>query len=170
MFLSIFLVLLLLIGLCFLIDDGQKQSITVESIHTAPVISLQERRKSISDIQKEIDLLLSREPILFMNNSSSLDNNLSESNITLKKIVMLLKSVNQEIMIKISTHSDEKGSRSHNRELSQKRADMIAKYIKQQYKAKFISAIGYGEEFPLPKESNNSSNRRVEILLREVSY
>jgi len=119
-------------------------------------------KRTLKEAQKEINLLLLTHPIKFINNGYLL-----EDNKTVNKIVFILNNTIGDMIIKVVSHSDTNGSNSYNRKLTQKRADNIASYIKQRYNPKLINAIGYGEEFPLPKDSNRSNNR-IEIYLKRI--
>lgn len=119
-------------------------------------------RKTLYEAQKEIDSILLQNPIKFVDNGTIL-----ESNKTVDDIVSILKVTVGDIAIRVSSYSDINGSSRFNRQLTQKRADNIASYIKDRYQAKFINSIGYGKEFPLSKEDNRTDNR-VEIYLQRI--
>ncbi len=119
-------------------------------------------KKSVIEAQKEINLILTQQPIKFKNNSFLL-----EDNRTINKIISILNATIGDIAILVVSHSNSNKSRSFNRKLTQKRADIIASYIKEKYHVKFINAIGYGKEFPLSKE-NNSTNNRIKIYLKRI--
>jgi len=126
------------------------------SYETIPV------KKTVPEAEKEINLLLVQKPIKFLNNSFIL-----ESNETMDNIISILDVTIGDVIIKVSSYSDINGSRSFNRKLTQKRADTIASYIKDRYKPRLINSIGYGKEFPLPKDSNRT-NDRIEIHLKRI--
>jgi hypothetical protein len=119
-------------------------------------------KKTITESQKDINKLLLTHPIKFIKKGDIL-----EENQTLIKIVSILNNTIGDMVIRVESYSDSNGSNSFNRKLTQKRADNIASFIQKGYKAKFIDAIGYGEEFPLPKDSNKS-NDRIEIYLKRI--
>ena len=121
-------------------------------------------KKTVSEAQEEINLLLIYHPIKFLDN-----NFLLEDNKTINDIVLVLNQTVGDIAIKVASHSDNNQTASYNRKLTQKRADTIASYIKNRYKTKFITAIGYGKEFPLPKEDNRTTSSRIEIYLRRIN-
>jgi len=96
-----------------------------------------------------------------------------------KKIIdsTLLKLMleNSQIIIEISSHTDNKGREKLNKELSQKRADGVKKYlIKKGIDKKRLYAKGYGEERPIaPNETpdgednpeGREKNRRTEFTI-----
>jgi len=120
-------------------------------------------KKTVSEAQQDINSLLIHHPIKFLDNSFVLDNNK-----TLNDIVSILNQTIGDIAIKVASHSDNNQTASNNRKLTQKRADSVASYIKNRYNTKFITAIGYGKEFPLAKEDNRTDNR-IEIYLRRIN-
>lgn len=92
----------------------------------------------------------------------------SESNGELNRLVALLKEVSS-LKIEISGHTDNVGSESLNKKLSQKRAQAVVDYLTQKGIAKTrLVAKGYGSIKPVA--SNNSSsgrqqNRRTEFKI-----
>ncbi len=67
----------------------------------------------------------------------------------------------------VSGHTDSSGTREHNLDLSQRRADSLVNYLVQNgIDRSLLEAHGYGFDKPLPNTSAASpSNRRVEISL-----
>ena len=168
LFLVILFITISLILLCIWIDknrhlelqnielNGNNNKIVYETI-PIPI------KKTVSEAQQEINSLLIDHPIKFLDNSFVLENNK-----TINDIVSILNKTIGDIAIKVASHSDNNQTASNNRKLTQKRADTIASYIKNRYNTKFITAIGYGKEFPLPKEDNRT-NSRIEIYLRRIN-
>ena len=123
----------------------------------------------VKEAQKRIDILLLKQPIIFPINVSTFEHNHSytkQNQQTLSDVVVLVKSVKSNIFINIESHSDLVGGESANRILSQKRADTVLAFIKKEYPLGTMDAIGYGEEFPLKK--NTTSNRRIKITLQPL--
>ena len=119
---------------------------------------------TLKEAQDKIDTLLLNKPIIFTNNSSSIST--IENNQSLNRVVELLKRVDSNMFVNISSHTSTDGESSKNRILSQRRADTILSFIKKRYHTDAIEAIGYGEEFPLTKEDNGTiASREVEITL-----
>jgi outer membrane protein OmpA-like peptidoglycan-associated protein len=76
---------------------------------------------------------------------------------------------NPERRVQVEGFTDSQGTSDFNQQLSQSRADAVARAIIQRgVSAERVRALGYGEEFPVA--SNNSAgsrqlNRRVEIIV-----
>jgi outer membrane protein OmpA-like peptidoglycan-associated protein len=78
-------------------------------------------------------------------------------------------SQHPERRVQIEGFTDSQGPDEYNRELSQSRADAVARAIIQRgVDAQRIRALGYGEEFPVASNADSGSrqlNRRVEIIV-----
>ncbi len=91
------------------------------------------------------------------------------SNAELDRLVDLLKDVPQ-LKIEISGHTDNTGSAALNETLSQKRAEAVVSYLKNNgINAQRMTAIGYGSSHPI--ESNATAdgrqqNRRTEFEIK----
>ncbi len=118
---------------------------------------------TVKEAQYKIDALLSNNPIVFAGNSSTVST--IENNQSLNRVVELLKRVDSNMFVNISSYTDVQGKNSKNRILSQKQADTVLAFIKKRYPLNAMDAIGYGEEFPLSQEKNETINRRIEITL-----
>ncbi|KPA18039.1 flagellar motor protein MotB [Candidatus Magnetomorum sp. HK-1] len=85
---------------------------------------------------------------------------------SLNKIVAILKK-NPFLNAEIQGHTDNRGGKNYNRNLSEKRAKAVAKYlIKHGIRAARISFVGYGYEIPIATnktEEGRALNRRVQI-------
>jgi outer membrane protein OmpA-like peptidoglycan-associated protein len=90
----------------------------------------------------------------------------SESEETLQKALRTLRTY-PEIDVEISGHTDDVGSNSSNRRLSQLRAEAVKDWlINHGVESNRLSAMGYGEEQPfVPNDSpeNRQKNRRIEF-------
>ena len=95
-----------------------------------------------------------------------------KSNLTSKSIQTLKSAVNalnenSSIMITLSGHADERGTREYNLALGQRRAEAVSDYFVLNGISKDrITVRSYGEERPLASgqdEESYSKNRRVEI-------
>lgn len=88
----------------------------------------------------------------------------------LDRLVKLLK-LYEEWNIEIGGHTDNNGSDSYNKELSQKRAAAVRYYlIEQGIDGSRLSAKGYGEEKPVATndtDKGRAENRRVEFTILE---
>lgn len=93
--------------------------------------------------------------------------------IALNTVVDFLQK-NPDITIELSSHTDERGSATYNRKLSQKRAQSAVDYIiSKGVESERIVAKGYGEDKPLIKnastEEEHQANRRTEIEVTNIS-
>jgi OmpA-OmpF porin, OOP family len=88
--------------------------------------------------------------------------------VELDRLVKLLKD-NPSWSIEIGGHTDDSGSDSYNKTLSQKRASSVRDYlISKGISANRLMAKGYGEEQPIgdnTTESGKAQNRRVEFRI-----
>ncbi len=78
--------------------------------------------------------------------------------------VTLLK--HPDLNLEIAGHTDAKGSQKYNLELSQRRAESVLKYLRQQGVSSPLIAQGYGKSRPLADnhtETGRAKNRRVEL-------
>jgi outer membrane protein OmpA-like peptidoglycan-associated protein len=78
-------------------------------------------------------------------------------------------SENPERSVQVEGFTDSQGTNEYNQQLSQARADAVARAIIQRgVDAQRVRALGYGEEFPKASNSSPGSrqlNRRVEIVV-----
>ncbi len=65
--------------------------------------------------------------------------------------------------IRVISHTTQEGSESSNLELSKERAKILAKIIKDKFKAIEVTFKGVGKEFPYMKQKNNKWDGRYEI-------
>ena len=77
------------------------------------------------------------------------------------------------VKIRIEGHTDERGSASYNRDLSDRRAASVLRYLQERGVASNrMESAGLGEDRPLDPASNAAAwetNRRVEIFIVERS-
>ncbi len=89
---------------------------------------------------------------------------LKESRSDLKRLGRLLKD-NPKIKIEIQGHTDNRGSKSYNKKLSQKRAEAVLKgLLKTGAKRAQLRAVGYGDEKPIASndtDEGRAKNRRT---------
>ena len=73
-------------------------------------------------------------------------------------------------LVEVQGHTDERGSRMYNQDLSQRRAEAVVRFlVKDGIKRKRLEAIGYGEDEPKMQGHNEQSwaaNRRVQFMIR----
>jgi outer membrane protein OmpA-like peptidoglycan-associated protein len=85
----------------------------------------------------------------------------------LNMMITMMKQ-NQSMQVEIGGHTDDVGSDSFNKKLSQQRADAVRVYLTNNGVAgRRIKSIGYGEERPIVSNDDESGgreiNRRVEF-------
>jgi len=83
-------------------------------------------------------------------------------------MMLTMMKQNQSMQVEIGGHTDDVGSDSSNKKLSQQRADAVKAYLTSNgISARRIKSIGYGEERPLVSNDDESGgreiNRRVEF-------
>jgi outer membrane protein OmpA-like peptidoglycan-associated protein len=71
------------------------------------------------------------------------------------------------VRVRIEGHTDDRGDDGYNKELSQRRADQVMRYlVRKGVDASRLEAVGYGEEKPLQSndaEAGRAANRRVDF-------
>ena len=89
----------------------------------------------------------------------------------LNSVAIVVKKYNQT-HIKVSGHTDSKGSRQYNQTLSNQRASSVGTYLRGQgIVANRISTHGYGFSYPVASNytaEGRQQNRRVEIELQPI--
>lgn len=107
------------------------------------------------------------EKIHFRYNSAEI---LDDSFDILHAVAMTMNTTPQLTLIEVQGHTDERGSREYNRELSQRRAEAVVAFlIKDQVEAHRLRAVGYGEDEPKIRKHTEAAwaaNRRVEFIIR----
>lgn len=106
--------------------------------------------------------------IKFANNSDKI---FSSSFPSLNKLAATLRR-NPSMMIKITGHTDNVGSKQYNKRLSEKRAKAIATYLvtKRRIKENRIVTEGFGEDRPIASndsEQGKAKNRRIEVSFKK---
>ena len=85
---------------------------------------------------------------------------------TLKSVVRAMND-NSDMVITVSGHADERGTREYNLALGQRRGDAVKDYLLLNgINDNRVTVKSFGEEYPLVKGSNEASwskNRRAEI-------
>lgn len=94
-----------------------------------------------------------------------------ESMSELKEVYYFLR-MNPKVRIEISGHTDSKGSRAYNLELSEKRAQNVYNFmIKKGIPSRQLTFKGYGFDQPVSKnitEADHAQNRRIEFKILEI--
>ncbi|RUM65574.1 MAG: hypothetical protein DSZ06_04805 [Sulfurospirillum sp.] len=131
-------------------------------------VNTQQQIATIS-CQDMINSALSTDTIHFAFNSSQLANDSYE---ILDKIANAMKECSHQdgLILEIGGHTDSKGRANYNKWLSQKRADVIRKYlINQGVNPNLIKSVGYGESMPIASNKTpegRSQNRRIEFKIK----
>ncbi len=136
------------------IDKAQNENITQ-----------QEEKKSISEIQAELDSIMRNQKVEFKYGTNLLT---YQGQNTVDKVLEFLKEY-PHIKIEIGGHTDSDGKKKSNQILSQKRADFIKSYfIDNDIQSSRLTSIGYGETQNIVTNDsleNKQKNRRVEFKI-----
>ena len=101
------------------------------------------------------------------------DELLPESYIELNRFVEFLKA-NKKIKIELGAHTDNQGGLKPNMELSQKRVDLIANYLKKhKIKSERLVVKAYGPTRPIGfnnSEEGRAMNNRIEFKVLSLDY
>jgi outer membrane protein OmpA-like peptidoglycan-associated protein len=89
----------------------------------------------------------------------------------LNQVALTLKANPQLTRVRVEGHTDERGTEEYNRDLSQRRANSVMRYlIRRGVESKRLEAVGYGEDIPLVEGTGErvwAKNRRVEFTILE---
>jgi len=90
----------------------------------------------------------------------------------LDSVAIVLKKY-EKTMVEITGHTDSTGAASYNQQLSERRADSVARYLRSTgILSARIATQGVGEHYPIASnatESGRSQNRRVELRLVPIT-
>lgn len=99
----------------------------------------------------------------------------NSSTLTLDTTILKIMLLNPDIIVEISSHTDDKGSEEYNQKLSQKRAESVVAYlISKGISRERLKAQGYGESAPVAPNRNKdgsdnpngrAKNRRTEFKI-----
>lgn len=107
--------------------------------------------------------------ITFATNSADIRANFFS---TLNSVAIVLRKYNQTI-IQVDGHTDNTGKPMYNQELSERRADSVARYLTSQgINPNRFSIRGFGDRRPIaPNDTSfgRSQNRRVEITIHQIA-
>ena len=96
----------------------------------------------------------------------------SDSHSLLDEVAQVLRDHPEIRLIEIQGHTDDQGSSGYNKELSQKRADAVRRYLQAEGIApRRLRATGYGEDYPRREGTSaedRAINRRVEFVLLQI--
>ncbi len=131
---------------------------------------------SDSDLENPLELTIEMQPIqkaafLTLNNIFFETNQhiiLEKSTSELDELVLFLMN-NPSLVIQISGHTDNTGSEIYNKQLSLRRANSVAGYLKSKGIAQNrVKEIGYGSQKPVKSndsDQNRRQNRRIEVKI-----
>ena len=118
---------------------------------------------TIDEIQVMINQVLTDNKIAFERKSSIITENSSSA---LTQIAKILKD-NSKIKIEIGGHTDSRGEKALNKQISQERANSVkTALVSLGINENRLTAVGFGEDFPIAKDDANGLsevNRRVEL-------
>ena len=121
---------------------------------------------TINELQIMINQIVSEKKIAFERRSSTITEN---SFSTLTQIAKLLNE-NEKIKIEVAGHTDSRGEKILNQQISQDRANSVRNaLISLGINQDRLTAVGYGEDFPIAKDDENGLseiNRRVEFNIK----
>ena len=134
-----------------------------------PEIQLISRpRNSLVRVRRR-DIMIRRQ-VNFATDSSEI---LPSSSQLLSEVADVIMRHPEITRIEIQGHTDNRGGRAHNQDLSQRRAEAVRDWlVRAGVEAGRLEARGYGQEQPLVPNitaSNRARNRRVQFVIQEQS-
>ena len=140
-----------------------------ENITEAALSPRQEVKKDITLIRAEVGSIGVLENIFFNTGQSNIK---QESLVELDRVYELLK-VHPNLVIRINGHTDNVGDAAFNQQLSEKRAQAVAKYLLNYgLSPERVSAKGFGETQPIASNDfeigGRSLNRRTEVEIVQI--
>jgi len=147
----------------FFLASCSSMNVTEEKVYSGDVKTVKASSTKSSNINYDSMAVFANATVYFEFDKSNLT---SKSIQTLKSAVNALNE-NSSIMITLSGHADERGTREYNLALGQRRAEAVSDYfVLNGISPDRITVKSYGEERPVEfgqDETSYSKNRRVEI-------
>lgn len=108
------------------------------------------------------------EQVQFATNSAKI---LPESDAVLSAVLKILQDLPQIKLLSVEGHTDNKGGKGYNRDLSKRRAAAVVKWLVDKgIDKKRLTSSGFGQEKPIDTnetEAGRANNRRVEFHIRK---
>lgn len=146
-----------------LVNEGLNKENEIKSTNFTQAVV--KKVLSATEIQENINSILVEKKIAFERKSSIIT---EDSKSIIEKIANILNE-NKNFKVEISGHTDSRGEKTLNKQISQDRANSVMDALITLGVAKDrLTAIGYGEEFPIAKDDENGLseiNRRVEFKI-----
>tara|TARA_B100000683_G_scaffold26290_1_gene23849 strand:+ start:1144 stop:1632 length:489 start_codon:yes stop_codon:yes gene_type:complete len=147
----------------FFLASCSSMNVTEEKVYSGDVKTVKASSTKSSNINYDSMAVFANATVYFEFDKSNLT---SKSIQTLKSAVNALNE-NSSIMITLSGHADERGTREYNLALGQRRAEAVSDYfVLNGINQDRITVKSFGEERPVEfgqDEKSYSKNRRVEI-------
>ena len=147
----------------FFLASCSSMNVTEEKVYSGNVKTVKALSTTSSNVNYDSMAVFANATVYFEFDKSNLT---SKSIQTLKSAVNALNE-NSSIMITLSGHADERGTREYNLALGQRRAEAVSDYfVLNGISPERITVKSYGEERPVEfgqDEKSYSKNRRVEI-------
>ena len=147
----------------FFLASCSSMNVTEEKVYSGDVKTVKASSAKSSNVNYDSMAVFANATVYFEFDKSNLT---SKSIQTLKSAVNALNE-NSSIMITLSGHADERGTREYNLALGQRRAEAVSDYfVLNGISPERITVKSYGEERPVEfgqNEKSYSKNRRVEI-------
>ena len=147
----------------FFLASCSSMNVTEEKVYSGDVKTVKASSAKSSNVNYDSMAVFANATVYFEFDKSNLT---SKSIQTLKSAVNALNE-NSSIMITLSGHADERGTREYNLALGQRRAEAVSDYfVLNGISPDRITVKSYGEERPVEfgqDETSYSKNRRVEI-------
>ena len=147
----------------FFLASCSSMNVTEEKVYSGDVKTVKASSTKSSNVNYDSMAVFANATVYFEFDKSNLT---SKSIQTLKSAVNALNE-NSSIMITLSGHADERGTREYNLALGQRRAEAVSDYfVLNGISPDRITDRSYGEERPVEfgeDEKSYSKNRRVEI-------
>lgn len=154
-------------------DQGYAYSTTVLDVTEDGIVNSEGATENTTSIDMKLQPLLvganlTLKDILFESNSDQLSENSYDE---LLRVVGLMYA-NPTMAVEISAHTDDVGSASYNRLLSERRAKSVVEFLQEnEIEGARFSPVGYGEAQPLvanDTDEGRAKNRRVVLKILKI--